>query len=68
MRQPSRQKLSFSSSVSRQFDYVQCVIERLECLSVKRKIAGSSPARAKRLEENSHCPPSKWYLINFREG
>ena len=33
------------------------VVEWLERLAVVRKVAGSSPARVKRLE-NSHCPPS----------
>ena len=36
------------------------VVEWLVRLVVVRKVAGSSPARVKRLE-NSHCPPSsKW--------
>ena len=44
------------------------VVEWQECLAVVRKFAGSSPARAKRLE-NSHYPPAaNRYLINFREG
>ena len=36
------------------------VVEWLERLAVVRKVAGSSPAQAKRLE-NSHCPlSSEW--------
>ena len=37
------------------------VVEWLERLAVVRKVAGSSPARAKRLE-NSHCPPSSEWV------
>ena len=37
------------------------VVEYLERLAVVRKVAGSSPARAKRLE-NSHCPPSSEWV------
>ena len=33
----------------------------LERLAVVRKVAGSRPARAKRLE-NSHCPPSSEWV------
>ena len=36
------------------------VVEWLERLALVRKVTGSSPTRAKILE-NSHCPPSsKW--------
>ena len=42
------------------------MVEWLECLTVVRKVAGSSPAPAKRLE-NSHCPPSsKWVPDSFQ--
>ena len=37
------------------------VVEWLERLAVVRKVAGSSPARVKRLE-NSHCPPSSEWV------
>ena len=37
------------------------MVEWLERLAVVRKVAGSSPARAKRLE-NSHCPPSSEWV------
>ena len=42
------------------------VVEWLERLAVVRKVAGSSPARAKRLE-NSHCPPSsEWVPVSLQ--
>ena len=41
------------------------VVEWLERLAVVRKVAGSSPARAKRLE-NSHCPPSSEWVPEFQ--
>ena len=37
------------------------VVEWLERLAVVRKVAGSSPARVKRLE-NSLCPPSSEWV------
>ena len=39
----------------------------LECLAVVRKVTGSSPARAKRLE-NSHCPPSSEWVPYQLQG
>ena len=43
------------------------VVEWLERLAVVRKVAGSSPARAKRLE-NSHCPPSREWVPDSLQG
>ena len=37
------------------------MVEWLEHLAVVWKVAGSSPTRAKRLE-NSHCPPSSEWV------
>ena len=42
------------------------MVEWLERLAVVRKVAGSSPARAKRLE-NSHCPPSSEWKVKGGE-
>ena len=39
----------------------RAVVDLLERSAVGRKVAGSSPARAKRLE-NSHCPPSSEWV------
>ena len=39
------------------------IFEWLESSSVMRKVAGSSPARAKRLK-NSHCPPSSEWVAD----
>ena len=44
------------------------VVEWLERLAVVWKVAGSSPARAKRLETLTVHPAVNGYLINFREG
>ena len=41
------------------------VVEWLERLAVVRKVAGSRPARAKRLE-SSHCPPSSEWVPGAR--
>ena len=43
------------------------VIEWLERLAVVRKVTGSSPALAKRLE-NSHCPPSSEWVPDQLQG
>ena len=43
------------------------MVEWLERLAVVRKVAGSSPARAKGLE-NSHCAPSSKWVPDQLQG
>ena len=49
------------------YTYRGAVVEWLERLAVVRKVAGSSPAWAKRLE-NSHCPPSSEWVPDSLQG